>query len=148
MQLKRYTDYALRTLTYLGLSPDNMVAITDIAERFSVSRNHLVKVVHRLGTAGFITTIRGKGGGLKLAHEPEDIGIGNVVRIMEEDFDIVNCEDPICPILPACTLKEVLNEATEGFLEVLDDYTLADLLNNRKKLRRRLKVHIPITSIN
>lgn len=136
MQLTRHSDYSLRVLIYLALRPEELCNITDIANTFNISRNHLVKVVHHLSKSGYIQTIQGRGGGLKLAGQPEKIRVGEVVRKTENSLDVINCNEPICPILPACRLKRALAEATEAFLDTLDDYTIADLVRNRMKLKK------------
>jgi Rrf2 family nitric oxide-sensitive transcriptional repressor len=131
MQLTRYTDYSLRVLAYLCMKDDCAVTISEIADYYSISRNHLVKVVHHLASIGFINTTRGKGGGIRLAHKPESIRIGDVVRQTEPNFDIVECfnhENKPCIIEPLCALKMSLYEATKSFLAVLDKYTLADAI--------------------
>ena len=134
MQLTRYTDYSLRVLLYLSLKQSqakrsDSITISEIAEYYNISRNHLVKVVHQLANDGFINTTRGKGGGIRLAHQPKDIRIGDVVRKMEPNFDIVECFNPTgqyCEIETLCALKNTLGEAASSFLSVLDKYTLAD----------------------
>jgi len=129
MQLTRYTDYSLRVLAYLSLKNDCAVTISEIANYYNISRNHLVKVVHHLASTGFINTTRGKGGGIRLAHKPESICIGDVVRQTEPNFDIVECfnsKNQPCIIEPLCALKMSLYEASQSFLAVLDKYTLAD----------------------
>lgn len=131
MQLTRYTDYALRVLLYLAISPNRQANITEIADFFNISRNHLVKVVHQLGSKGFVKTTRGKGGGLSLQHPPEMIRIGEVVRSMENHFNWVECFDPTqqrCRLLPGCGLKHLLTRAGDAYLQVLDNATLADML--------------------
>lgn len=131
MQLTLYTDYSLRVLAYLSVKPDGLVTISEVAEFYNISRNHLVKVVHNLSQKGFITTIRGKSGGMRLARPADQIGIGEVVRQTEPNFHIVECFDKNttpCGVLPACALKGVLAQAGEKFLEVLDQYTVADIL--------------------
>ena len=131
MQLTRYTDYSLRVLAYLSMKNDYSVTISEIADYYSISRNHLVKVVHHLASIGFINTTRGKGGGIRLAHKPESIRIGDVVRQTEPNFDIVECfnhANQPCVIEPLCTLKMSLHEASKSFLAVLDKYTLADAI--------------------
>ena len=131
MQLTRYTDYSLRVLAYLSQKNDHAVTISEIANYYDISRNHLVKVVHHLASTGFIKTTRGKGGGIRLAHKPESIIIGDVVRQTEPHFDIVECfnhENQPCVIEPLCALKNSLYEASKSFLAVLDKYTLADAI--------------------
>ncbi len=138
MQLTRYTDYSLRVLMYLALNPDKLGHISDIAESFNISRNHLIKVVNYLVKLGYIYSKRGRGGGLELAYEPETISIGEIVRSTEQTLDVVNCNEPICPFLPACYLQSALNQATQAFLSVLDDFTLADLIKNKRELKQFL----------
>jgi len=132
MQLTLRTDFALRVLIFLTEKREGGLAtITEIADFYQISRNHLVKVVHHLASTGFIKTTRGKNGGMKLARAPELISIGDVVRHMEPNFDIVECFDttnPSCVVSPACALKSVLYQAGNEFLGVLDRFTLADAL--------------------
>ncbi len=138
MQITRYTDYALRVLIYLAMSPNRQANITEIADFFNISRNHLVKVVHQLGGKGFIKTSRGKGGGISLQHPPEMISIGEVVRSMETHFNWVECFDPVqqrCQLLPSCGLKHLLGRAGNAYLQVLDTATLADVLTNTTPLQ-------------
>jgi len=142
MQLKRYTDYSLRVLIYLGINPERVVNINEIAQAYSISRNHLLKVVSGLAEPGWIEAYRGKTGGWKLARDPSQINIGKVVQHMEEQGPIINCHEPACPILPACTLKRALHEAQSAFFNTLQQYTLADLLENKQdKLVRLLTIN-------
>ncbi|SJM90214.1 HTH-type transcriptional regulator NsrR [Crenothrix polyspora] len=132
MQLTSYTDYALRVLIYLAMSPNRQATITEIADFFNISRNHLVKVVHQLGSKGFVKTTRGKGGGISLQHPPEVIRIGDVVRSLEKHFNWVECFDPAqqhCRLLPGCGLRQLLTRAGNAYLQVLDKATLADVLS-------------------
>ena len=134
MQLTRFTDYSLRTLIYLALNRDRWVIISEIAKVYRVSENHLMKIVHRLAQQGYIETLRGKGGGMRLARQPDAIQIGTVVRHTEENMDIAECFDPRkrdCPMLPECALKAALIAARESFLDTLDTYTVADLVANK-----------------
>ena len=134
MHLTRYTDYSLRTLIYLGTRPEKLATISEIAAYHDISRNHLMKVVHQLGANGYIDTLRGKGGGIKLARPPEQIVVGDVVRSMEENMDIVACFQPdfnACVLAPACRLKTAMAEALQSFLATLDLYTLADLIGEQ-----------------
>ena len=147
MQLTLYTDYSLRVLVYLGLKTDELVTISEIAENYGISRNHLVKVVHNLSTHDFIDAVRGKGGGLRLARSPEQIHIGEVVRHTEPNFNLVECfdkEDPGgCPIISTCKLKGGLRKAFQAFMAVLDETTLADVLSNRDELAPPLNIAVP-----
>jgi Rrf2 family transcriptional regulator, nitric oxide-sensitive transcriptional repressor len=134
MQLTRYTDYSLRVLVYLGMKADGWATITEQAEFYAISRNHLVKVVHHLAQQGFINTLRGKHGGMALARAPGLIGIGDVVRRTEPNFHIAECFNPTadhCVLEPDCRLKSILNEANLAFLGVLDRYTIADAVANQ-----------------
>jgi Rrf2 family nitric oxide-sensitive transcriptional repressor len=143
MQLTLYTDYSLRVLIYLGLRRDRLSTVSEIAESYGISRNHLVKVVHNLASLGFIQSTRGKGGGLSLARAPEHINIGDVVRHTEQNFNIVECFDGknrACPITAVCRLKGVLSDAASAFMRVLDGYSLADVLKNEHKLVVSLKL--------
>ena len=131
MRLTTYTDYALRTLMYLAVSRDRLVTIQDIASLHSISKNHLTKVVHHLGQIGFVATVRGRNGGLKLGLEPIDINIGAVVRQTETDFYMAECfhkENNRCVYASACVLEDVLGAATAAYLKVLDGVNLDDLV--------------------
>jgi Rrf2 family nitric oxide-sensitive transcriptional repressor len=142
MQLTRFTDYTLRVLISVGLSGDRGVTIGEIADQYGISRNHLMKVVHNLGRAGYLDTLRGKGGGLRLAVPPADINLGRVVRETEGLFLLVPCFDAdnpeMCTIAPVCVLKGVLHDALRAFLETLDRYSLADLLAPKHALQSLL----------
>jgi len=131
VQLTRFTDYSLRVLIHLGNQPDSLATVAEIAEEHRISRHHLTRVVHQLGLKGYIETVRGKGGGLRLARQPDQIGIGNVVRDMESGFELAECFKPgesSCRFLPGCGLMPILADAGHAFLASLDRYTLADLL--------------------
>lgn len=137
MELTKFSDYSLRLLLYLGLNDDRNVSLIEIAEAYSISRNHLVKIANHLSQAGIITTIRGKGGGIKLAAEQSEINIGKVVRSTEGHIPLVECfssETNKCCITQGCTLKGVLKKAERAFYHELDQYSLKDLLRSKKKL--------------
>lgn len=141
MQLTRYSDYSIRVLIYLALDPERLVTIEEIARSYDISRAHLMKVVHQLGLRGYVETVRGRGGGLRLAQRAEDVRVGDVVRSMEQNMDLVECFDPAtsqCAIEPSCGLRSVLREALAAFLAVLDRYTIADLVARRRKPLTRL----------
>jgi Rrf2 family nitric oxide-sensitive transcriptional repressor len=140
MNLTRFSDYALRVLLCAGTYPDRLLTIADIARTYAISENHLMKIVHRLAQLGLLETVRGKGGGLRLAKAPKDINLGWTLRQTEQGQPLVECfgEHTDCRIAPACALKSVLMEAERAFFEVLDRYTLADMLNNKPALSRLL----------
>ena len=141
MQLTRYSDYSLRVLIYLAVRPDQLATIEEIARAYGISKAHLMKVVHQMGRAGFLETVRGRGGGFRLAREPEDITVGEVIRYTEDKMDLVECFDPEtshCRIGPICGLRGVLEEALDAFLKTLDRYTLVDLVARRRKPLDRL----------
>lgn len=134
MRLTQYTDYALRTLMYLANLPDNHLSnIQEITDAYHISNNHLVKVVHQLGKLGYVETLRGRSGGIRLALAPQEINIGRLVRQTEEDFYLVECfnaDKNHCFITPECRLRSIFAEAMQAFLAVLDSYTLADIARN------------------
>jgi Rrf2 family transcriptional regulator, nitric oxide-sensitive transcriptional repressor len=149
MRLTVHTDYALRTLVYLGLHGERLGSIRAIAQAYDISENHLTKVVHRLGRGGFIATVRGRGGGIRLARPPAAIRIGDVVRRTEEDMALVECLGPAnaCRITPNCRLRGAVDEALRAFLAVLDGYTLADLLDAPEALAGRLGLAVPTAAL-
>ena len=134
MHLTRYTDYSMRMLLCLGAQPDRVCSIAEIARAYDISQNHLMKVAHDLGKAGYVEALRGRSGGLRLARPADKINVGQVVRQTEQGFELADCGS--CVIAPACGLSGVLNEALAAFMAVLDRYTLADLLRKRSKLVR------------
>lgn len=142
VHLTQYTDFALRTLIYLG-AVNRSATIAEVAARVMVSRNHLVKVVHHLGKLGFIITERGKSGGIRLACAPELINVAEVVRKMEPNFHIVEClneQKNRCPLTPACEYKRIVEQAQERFLDVLGQHTIADLVRDRHEIAALLNV--------
>lgn len=138
MRMTMYTDFSLRILIYLAIRPTGQKAtVPEIAESYGISKNHLMKVAQHLAKLGYIESTRGRGGGLRLLHEPSKINVGKVVRQMEDDFHIVECFDRernTCPITPVCSLKHALGRALQAYLAVLDEYTLQDLANNPLEL--------------
>ncbi len=142
MRLTRHTDNALRALIYLGIHREETPArIADISRRMGMSEDHLAKVIARLAQLGYVETIRGRDGGARLAKAPEQIVVGEVVRATEDNMNLVECFDPAtnqCPIAPACALAPALDEALTAFLQVLDRYTLADLVAKPRSLTKLL----------
>ncbi|WP_080962044.1 Rrf2 family transcriptional regulator [Chromobacterium subtsugae] len=129
MQLTRFTDLGLRVLMYLtGLEPGQLATIPEIAERFVISRNHLVKVVHFMAQQGWLATSRGKGGGLALAKPPEHYRLGEVVRTLEGLSQLIDCAEPPCTLFGGCRLKGALDAALQAFFQTLDGYTLRDII--------------------
>ena len=140
MQLTRYTDYSLRLLMFLALQDkERLVTITETAEHFAIPRNHLVKIVNRLGHLGYVHTVRGKRGGIRLGRPSADISIGEVVRAVETTMEVEDCSSPPCPLLPMCQLKGLLNEAAAAFLAVLDRCTLQDLIEDPQGMSHVLR---------
>jgi Rrf2 family nitric oxide-sensitive transcriptional repressor len=133
MKLTRYTDYAMRVLIHLAVSDSDLSSIAEIARAYDISQNHLMKVVQDLGAAGYVETLRGRNGGIRLGRPADQINVGELVRHTEAGFDLVDC--PNCLIAPACGLPRILNEATAAFLGVLDKYSVADLVGRRHDLR-------------
>lgn len=134
MQLTQFSDYALRVLIYLTQKEDGFANITEIADFYQISRNHLVKVVHFLSTNGVLHTVRGKSGGLRLARLPQELRLGELIRLTEVNFELVECfslQNNQCVITPQCRLQGILREAHKAFLAVLDRYTLADAVKGQ-----------------
>ena len=165
MRLTNYSDYAVRSLIYLAVRavPPHLANISDIANSYGISRSHLTKIVHQLGQLGYIESVRGKNGGIRLARKPEDINLGVLIKQIEPDFDLAECfATPIdrhdndwlsesiklpvalidetkdqsvgCTICLACQFKNILLEALSAFIGVLERYTLADIINNHDEL--------------
>ncbi len=124
------TDYALRLLMHVAQHPDRLCTIAEVAQEHGISKSHLMKVTHQLGQAGWIETVRGKGGGMRLAHAPRDINLGKVVHSIEPDFAVVECfsESNRCILTGNCRLAHLLGGALRSFMAYLEGYTLADLL--------------------
>jgi Rrf2 family transcriptional regulator, nitric oxide-sensitive transcriptional repressor len=141
MQLTNYTDYSLRALIALGTSGQQQLTVAQISAAYSISTNHLLKVIQRLSTLGYVETSRGKGGGVRLAREPQSLRLGQLVLSIEPELGLVGCmrsDDAKCVIEPACRLKGILAAAFQQFIAELDRYTLADLLVAKPKLQRLL----------
>src|SRR5262249_10306416 len=138
----RFTDYALRVLMYTASRASEKVTLRELADAYRISQHHLVKIVHRLGTLGYLRNQRGRSGGILLGRAPADIRIGEVVRHTESHFNLVECFDAhrdVCRISSVCQLRGALHEARDAFLRVLDAYTLADLVQNRRGILRLIQ---------
>ncbi len=135
MQLTHHTDFSLRVLVFLAVQKqDALVTISDIANDFNIAKNHLTKVVHKLSKCGYVNTVRGKNGGLCLAKAPAELNVGDIVKTMEANIEVVNCNKPVCPLSNACELKGILNEAQSAFFATLEKYTLADIVQQPDKI--------------
>jgi len=142
MELTRYTDYSLRILIFLALNPERLVTIDEMAECYRISRHHVAKAVYHMALMRIIRTERGKGGGMRLAVKPDEINIGKLVRRTEPHMNLLECFDVeinTCPLIASCRLKKVLKQAKVAFLEVLDQYTLADMLGDHRRMDALLK---------
>lgn len=141
MKLTSYTNYALRSLQLAALKDPELVRVDDVAQIHNLSRPHIMKVVHELGRAGYLETMRGRGGGFRLARLAKDIIVGDVVRITEGPLDVVECFNPeknTCPLMGICVLSRKMQEATAAFMAVLDNLTIADIAANRGQLMERI----------
>lgn len=126
MQLTRHTDYALRLLIYLAGNGGMRVQIADVAHVQAISRTHLMKIANKLARAGFIDAVRGRGGGIRLGRAPEDINLGEVIRLMEPSCSLVDCT--ACQLIRRCRLPRLLDRASQAFYAILDGASLADIL--------------------
>jgi Rrf2 family nitric oxide-sensitive transcriptional repressor len=136
MRLTLNTDYSLRVLIHVAIADGKLITISDIAKSFDISKQHLMKVVNALSQKGYLDTVRGRGGGIRLLRPPRDINIGQVVRETEDRLDVIGClgQRGYCRIERCCVLRGVLRDAIQAFLEVLDGYTLADLIKPKRAL--------------
>ena len=139
MHLSRHSDYSLRVLLYLAARPGERGTLSQIAAYFAISREHLRKVVHELGKAGFITTFQGKGGGMELAHPPEEINVGAVLARLEGGAPLIDCAGINCRLAACCTLSGALGDAQRAFFQVLEKYTLADLVSDKAMARELVR---------
>ena len=141
MKLTRYTDYAMRVMIHLGTRDERLSSIREIANVFDISQNHLMKVVQDLVNAGYIESVRGRSGGIRLARGAAEINLGQLLRHTEGLTDLVDCSG--CAIAPACRLPSVLREATAAFVAVFDRYTVADLVSGKSHLQMLLNPRAP-----
>ncbi|QCO56837.1 Rrf2 family transcriptional regulator (plasmid) [Pseudorhodobacter turbinis] len=146
MRLTVRTNLAMRTLMYCAVNEGHVVRKQEVAKSCDASENHLAQVIHKLAQAGFITTVRGRSGGLKLNRTPDSIRVGEVVRSFEASVPFTECMDnnpdaaPNCPLVDVCRLKSAFSTALEAFYASLDSLTLADMVNGNSGLRRLLAV--------
>ncbi|MEM9214100.1 MAG: Rrf2 family transcriptional regulator [Cyanobacteria bacterium P01_F01_bin.150] len=142
MQLSLHSDFALRLLMQLAVNPDRLCTIAEVADTYQISKNHLVKVAHLLVREGFVESVRGRSGGLRLSKSPSMVTIAEVLRVTENDLAVLDCLQDCpaksCPIDACCRLKAALAEATEAFLEVLEGYTIEDTVTENRTLKSLL----------
>lgn len=134
MQLTIFTDYGLRSLMYVAAHPSRRCSVREIAEHYGISRNHLVKVVHRLSQLGYISSSKGKGGGITLARPAEQLQLGDLVRELEPNMQLVECfnkDTNTCRIISGCRLKHYLMDANTAFIASLNRHSLADAVHNK-----------------
>jgi Rrf2 family nitric oxide-sensitive transcriptional repressor len=142
VRLTRYTDYSLRVLIHLAINDDRLCSIGEISRTYDVSHNHLMKVVNALSRDGFIETVRGRTGGMRLARPANEITVGEVVRRTEEGFQLADCSG--CALSPVCGLTGVLAEAMQAMMTVFDSYKVSDLLTDREAMRRLMNRQSPL----
>jgi Rrf2 family nitric oxide-sensitive transcriptional repressor len=146
MRHTAHADYALRVLLYLRVAPGRQGSVAEIADAHAISRHHLTKVVQRLAGAGIVTTVRGRGGGVRLERDPAGITVGDVMRTMENDFAVVECLGParFCRVAGVCGGRDVFSRALDAYFAVLDEATLDDIAANDQGLRGALRlIHGP-----
>ena len=144
MELSRFTDYSLRVLIYAAARDGEKITLSELAQAYRISHHHLVKIVHYLGKLGFLQNRRGRSGGILLGRKAADIRVGDVIRKTETHFNLVECfsaASDSCRISPTCRLKGVFQEATQAFLDVLDHYTIEDLVQSRSSILRLLSLN-------
>ena len=140
MRLSVHTDYALRTLMFLACS-DSHHPISEISRKYGISSNHLMKVSQRLAAGGYVESVLGRSGGLKLTRPPDQINLGEIVRDLEDTLNFVECFNPEtnnCVVTPVCGLRNVLADGVELFLAHLDQFTIADIVGDREKFKLTL----------
>ncbi|MCO4795435.1 MAG: Rrf2 family transcriptional regulator [Bacteriovoracaceae bacterium] len=142
MRLSSFTDYSLRVLIYLAIKGEERSTVAEIADKYQISKNHLVKVVHNLSSMGVIDSYKGKGGGICLSSSPDKIVIGKLIKKLESESYLVECFGPSgnCTINPSCQLKKALAQAEQEFYKSLNQFSLADILSNKSRLVKDLSL--------
>lgn len=148
LKLTGYTNYALRTLQLAALRSPALVRVDDVVQVHGMARPHITKIVHELGRAGYLQTVRGRHGGFTLGRPASEIIVGDVVRLTEGSLDVVECFNPdtnTCQLIGICKLSRAIQKATRAFMAVLDDLTIADITSNRAELLDRI---LPLAADN
>ena len=140
MRLTRFSDIGLRVLIYLAKAGERAspATVAEIGAQFDIPVNHLVKVVHRLAQLEYIVSTKGKGGGIRLAGDPQALKLGDLVRVLEPNMNMVECfdrETNTCRIVSGCQLKHFLFDASQAFIDNLNKHTLADAVRNKDLFR-------------
>jgi Rrf2 family transcriptional regulator, nitric oxide-sensitive transcriptional repressor len=133
MQLNKFTDYALRILMYVAQPRNDLYTISELAARLQVSENHTMKIVHFMSKEGWLITTRGKGGGIRLHSDTLDLRLGQIVRILQGNNQVVECNTPPCVLRQNCGLKGILEQALEAFYRNLDQYKFSDVIHTPKQ---------------
>lgn len=142
MQITKFSDIALRAMMAVALDPDRLFGIRELSNRFRVSNNHMVKVVHSLVGSGYLRSVRGRNGGIKIARLPSDITLGEIVRSTETTTRIIDCKTADCPLFPECNLQGILNEANDAFYASLDQYFLSDVASSNGELEKVINASV------
>lgn len=142
MQITKFSDIALRAMMAVALDPDRLFSIRELSNRFRVSNNHMVKVVHSLVGSGYLRSVRGRNGGIKIARLPSDITLGEIVRSTETTTRIIDCKTADCPLFPECNLQGILNEANDAFYASLDQYFLSDVASSNGELEKVINASV------
>ena len=142
MRLSNFTDYSLRVLMYLAVKEEELSTVSEISEKFGISYNHLIKVVHNLSKLNLISTYKGRGGGICLNASPREFNVGKIIKTLEESSLLIECigDKNFCRIEPVCVLKKILVSAQESFYATLEKFTLEDLLKNKSLLSKSLNI--------
>ena len=143
MKLTLFSDYSLRILMFAALRNNAQFSVDEVAQVYGLSRHHAAKVVNFLTQRGYLRAQRGRGGGIQLGQDPNEIGIGKLVRQTEDGQPLVECFDAVsnrCPLIQACQLKQALAQAWNAFFKILDGYTLGDLVRKPAPLRQALQL--------
>lgn len=131
MQLSKFTDYAFRALIYLARNREENLIIEDLAKELNISKDHLKKVINKLAKTEYIISTKGRNGGLKLGLEPKEINLGEVMKLTEENLNLVQCMNSpeLCPLMASgCKLKGILSDSLVKFIDEMKKYTLEDIL--------------------
>lgn len=143
MQLNKFTDYALRILMYIAIPKDVPYTIAELAEQLQVSENHAMKIVHFMAKQSWIITTRGKGGGIRINPNTLNLKLGYIVRILQRETQVVECNNPPCILRSNCGLKGILDQALEQFYLHLDQYVLGEILSlNSSKFSLQSPIHL------